>query len=79
MQNLEFMKGEISIRQPAEVWRRKPWRTHRQRATQKWGTARIATLCGTVRQLNLVGPSVKTRRFSDSAQTIRTQMNRVML
>ena len=33
MHNLEFMKGELSIRQPAEVWRRKPWRTHRQRAT----------------------------------------------
>ena len=31
MHNLEFMKGELSIRQPAEVWRRKPWRTHRQR------------------------------------------------
>ena len=33
MHNLEFMKGELSIRQPAEVWRRKPWQTHRQRAT----------------------------------------------
>ena len=48
MHNLEFMKGELSIRQPAEVWTQKPWQTHRQRATQKWGTARIATLCGTV-------------------------------
>ena len=33
MHNLEFMKGELSIRQLAEVWRQKPWRTHRQRAT----------------------------------------------
>ena len=33
MHNLEFMKGELLICQPAEVWRRKPWRTHRQRAT----------------------------------------------
>ena len=45
MHNLEFMKGELSVRQPAEVWIRKPWRIGNI-GWQKWGTARIATHCG---------------------------------